>query len=142
MAASGSGAPNYAESMNLRLGMQSAQEGEPGSGGRLPGPSLTTVRERVTGACSDVRITVDIEEFDVQGRIAHAVADYVRALLKVRSLRRAVGESLLEAERCKQKLRTDQVAEAQKLFERAVESTPRPRLLRRSPKRPPSHDHD
>jgi hypothetical protein len=114
------------------------------AGGRLPGYEWTTARPREwpMGARRDVKITVEIDEFHAQGGMSHAVADYVRAMLKVRSLRRAVGEALLEAESCKRKLRTAQAADAQKLLESLTEPVPGPRLLRRptKPPAPPNRD--
>jgi hypothetical protein len=88
-----------------------------------------------------VKINVEIEEFEALGRISHAVADYVRAMLKVHSLRRAVGEALLEAEHCKKKLSAHLLVEAQRLLE-GVEPKPppNPRLLRRVTRRLPRTD--
>ena len=96
-------------------------------------------RECGDEVCDNVRITVEIDEFDAQGRTSHAVSRYVRVMLKVRSLRRAVGEALLEAESCKRRLREHQVAEALRLFEGFLEPAPRPRLLRRFTKRRALH---
>jgi hypothetical protein len=64
-----------------------------------------------------MKIAVEIEELNSPVKTSHVVADYVRALLKVRSLRRAVGEALLEAEHRKRKLTPSRVAQAQKLFD-------------------------
>jgi len=84
-----------------------------------------------------VKITVEIEELDTLVKTAHVVADYVRAILKVRSLRRAVGEALLEAEHCKKKLSAAQVTSAHELLDRAEAArTKKPQLLRRPTKRP------
>jgi hypothetical protein len=88
------------------------------------------------GRGADVKITVEIDELEAGVRTSHAVADYVRAMLKVRSLRRAVGEALLEVEHCKRKLRAPQLADAQKLLEAVEPARLRPRLLRRLAKRP------
>jgi hypothetical protein len=77
-----------------------------------------------------VKITVDIDELDSSVRTSHAVADYVRAMLKVRSLRRAVGEALLEAERYRFKLKDHQLVEAERLIDGAV-PPPSPKLRRR-----------
>jgi hypothetical protein len=78
----------------------------------------------------DMKITVVIEELDASVRTSHAVADYVRAMLRVRSLRRAVGEALLEAERCRLKLKSCQLVEAAHLLAGTV-PPPQPKLLRR-----------
>jgi hypothetical protein len=83
-----------------------------------------------------VKIRVEIEEPDARVRTSHAVADYVRAMLRIRSLRRAVGEALLEAEHCKKKLKAAQVLEAHRLLEGADRSPARSPLLRRPTKRP------
>ena len=77
-----------------------------------------------------MKITVDIDELDSSVRTSHAVADYVRAMLKVRSLRRAVGEALLEAERHRLKLKDHQLVEAERLIDGAV-LPPAPKLRRR-----------
>jgi hypothetical protein len=86
-----------------------------------------------------VKITVEIDELEAGVRTSHTVADYVRVMLKVRSLRRAVGEALLEAEHCKKKLKAPQLLEAQKLLDGIDPAPPSPRLLRRLTKRPARH---
>ncbi len=68
---------------------------------------------------------MEIEVLDAGVRTSRAVADYVRAMLKVRSLRRAVGEALLEVEHCKQQLTAPQLAEAAKLPEGVVPPAPK-----------------
>jgi hypothetical protein len=93
-------------------------------------------RSALGGSGADVKITVEIDELEAGVRTSHAVADYVRAMLKVRSLRRAVGEALLEAEHCKRKLRAPQLADAEKLLEGVEPARRQPRLLRRLTKRP------
>jgi hypothetical protein len=98
-----------------------------------------TLDDAARGRRDHVKITVEIEEFDGV-TTSHAVAAYVRAMLKVRSLRRAVGEALLEVESCKQRLRESQMAEAQTLLESLDTVQPRPRLLRRPTKRPRPRD--
>lgn len=87
-----------------------------------------------------MKITVEIEELDGRVTTSRVVADYVRAMLKVRSLRRAVGEALLEAEHCKKKLRSSQLAEAAQILDGADAAPPRPLLRRLSGRRPSRQD--
>lgn len=64
-----------------------------------------------------MQITVEIEEPGLLG-VSHsqAVADYVRSLFKVRALKRAVTEAVLEAEQRRQRLTGSQLNEALRLF--------------------------
>lgn len=78
-----------------------------------------------------VKITVEVDELESGHTDSHAVADYVRAMLRVRALRRALGEALLDAERRKQKLNTTRLEEAQRLLEAVGAARERVRLLRR-----------
>jgi hypothetical protein len=92
-----------------------------------------------------VKITVEIDEFEPDVRVSHAVADYVRVMLKVWSLRRAVAEALLEAEYCKKRLKGSQLLEARTLLDEKFEQALRlrkPPLLRRLTKRPATKDRD
>jgi hypothetical protein len=52
-----------------------------------------------------VRISVDVPDLQHGRASSYTVASYVRAVLKVRALRRELGYALLEAERCKKALR-------------------------------------
>jgi len=51
-----------------------------------------------------VRISVDVPDLQYGRTSSYTVANYVRAVLKVRALRRELGSALLEAERCKKAL--------------------------------------
>ena len=91
-----------------------------------------------------MKITVEIDEFEAGVRMSHAAAAYVRVMLKVRSLRRAVAEALLEAEYCKKKLKGPQLLEARKLLDENEQSLRlrKPPLLRCLTKRPATKDRD
>jgi hypothetical protein len=87
---------------------------------------------------SRVNITVEVDDLEPGLTKSYYVAEYLRTVLKVRSLRRALDEALLEAERSKAKLREPQLVEANTLLER-LEHPPAPsRLLRLPTKRPRS----
>jgi hypothetical protein len=64
---------------------------------------------------TNVRIMVEIEEFEPGVTNSQAVADYVRALFKVRALKRAVTDALIEAEERRQTLNGTQLREAFRL---------------------------
>ena len=64
----------------------------------------------------EVKITVDVEELEPGHTNSHLVAEYVRAILRVRALRQALGEALLSADRRKKKLNANQLVEAQRLL--------------------------
>jgi hypothetical protein len=51
-----------------------------------------------------VRISVDVPDLQYGRASSYTMASYVRAVLKVRALRRESGSALLEAERCKKAL--------------------------------------
>jgi hypothetical protein len=87
-----------------------------------------------TGAVENVKISVEVEELEPGLTNSHFVADYLRAMLKLKALRRAVGETLLEVELCKAKLNATRLAEAQKLLDGGEANRQRFRLLPR-PKR-------
>jgi hypothetical protein len=76
-----------------------------------------------------VKISVEVDELEPGRTRSHQVADYVRAMLKVEALRRAVGEALLDAERRKQKLNAKRLAEAQELLDEVRASHRRLRLI-------------
>jgi hypothetical protein len=82
----------------------------------------------------NVKISVEVEELEPGLTNSHFVADYLRAMLKLKALRRAVGETLLEVELCKAKLNATRLAEAQKLLDGGEANRQRFRLLPR-PKR-------
>jgi hypothetical protein len=64
-----------------------------------------------------MQITVEIEEPKLLGvSQSQAVADYVRSLFKVRALKRAVTEAVLENEQRRQRLTGSQLNEALRLF--------------------------
>jgi len=87
-----------------------------------------------TGAVENVKISVEVEELKPGLTHSHFVADYLRAMLKLKALRRAVGETLLEVELCKAKLNATRLAEAQKLLDGGEGNRQTFRLLPR-PKR-------
>ena len=77
----------------------------------------------------DVKITVEVEELEPGHTNSRHVADYVRVMFRVRALRRAVGEALLEAEHCKQKLKATHLVEAQRLLDGVGAGRQRFRLI-------------
>jgi hypothetical protein len=69
-----------------------------------------------------VRIIVDVQDLQPGRASSYTVASYVRAVLKVRALRRELAHALLEVERCKKTLNSRRQAgvlraEAQGLLE-------------------------
>jgi hypothetical protein len=60
----------------------------------------------------EVKITLEIRELKPGVTNSHAVAAYVRALFKVRALKRAAADASIEAERCKRILNNAQLIEA------------------------------
>ena len=64
-----------------------------------------------------MKITLELEEPELGGvSNSQAVADYVRSLIRVRALKRAVTDAVVEAERRKQRLTGSQLNEALRLF--------------------------
>lgn len=80
------------------------------------------VRARVIETVGGVKITVEVEELEPGRTNSHLVAEYLRAMFRVRALRRALGEALVNADRRKQKLKASQLVEAQRLLD-GVRST-------------------
>lgn len=76
-----------------------------------------------------MKITVEVDELEPGRTNSHHVADYVRAMLRVRALRRALGEALLEAERRKQKLTARHLVEARDLLDGTGAARRRFRLI-------------
>jgi hypothetical protein len=71
-----------------------------------------------------VKITVEIEELGHGATNLPAVADYVRAVFKVRALKAAVTEAVAEAEQFKQRLNGAQLNEALRLIYDTAASRP------------------
>jgi hypothetical protein len=66
----------------------------------------------LTETVDQVKITVEINELKPGITNSHAVADYVRALFKLRALKRAAADASIEAEQCKRTLNNAQLIEA------------------------------
>jgi hypothetical protein len=66
-----------------------------------------------------VRIFVDVPDLQVGRASTHTVASYVRAVLKLRALRREVAQAVLDVARCKKELASR--LEAGKLLAEAQE---------------------
>jgi hypothetical protein len=77
-----------------------------------------------------VRIIVDVQDLQPGRASKYTVANYVRAVLKVRALRRELAHALLEVERCEKALNSRReagalLAEAQGLLgELGIEGSP------------------
>jgi hypothetical protein len=77
-----------------------------------------------------VRIIVDVQDLQPGRATKYTVANYVRAVLKVRALRRELAHALLEVEQCKKALNSRRdagalLAEAQGLLgELGIEGSP------------------
>ena len=74
------------------------------------------------GKAGCVKIVVEVQDLPPGSASSYTVASYVRAVLKVRALRRELAHALLEAERCKKALRSRLqsgmlLAEAESLLE-------------------------
>jgi hypothetical protein len=89
---------------------------------------------------NDVKITVEVDELEPGRTKSHRVADYVRAMFKVRALRRALGEALIAAERCKHKLNETQLDDARELLGDIVAVRRKFRLIRGPNRRSDTRD--
>jgi hypothetical protein len=66
----------------------------------------------------EVRLVLEVQDLEPGLTRSHAVASYVRAMLKLNALRRELGDTLLVVEGRKKALRGLQLAEAQRLLDR------------------------
>jgi hypothetical protein len=88
-----------------------------------------------------VKITVEVDDLEPGRTHSHYVADYLRTMFRVRALRRALGEALIDAARRKQKLNATQLIEARELLGEMGTARRRLRLIY-GPKRGPNRDSE
>jgi hypothetical protein len=75
-------------------------------------------RDNSSVEVDEVRLILEVQDLEPGLTRSHAVASYVRAMLKLNALRRELGDTLLVVEGRKKALRGLQLAEAQRLLGR------------------------